>query len=411
MPVGDLLDWLDEQAVPGRIWFVKRLSGNDTQLTGSHQAGPYIPKEFLFGVLPSLDRPNEANPRVVFDVCVDSHFDTRQVTAIWYNNRLRGGTRNEMRVTGWGGGGSALIDPDSTGALVVLSFPVQEGAAPCRVWVANDPPEEDFIESRIGHPVEPGKPLIWKPDDPENRTLFSTEARPSSCMLTPETIPPEWLMAFPSGAEVVRKAISMRPDHGLDMDRRLLARRDCEFDIFRSLEEVVELPTIQAGFPTITDFLTLAQTVLQRRKSRSGRSLELHAREIFMEENLAEKKDFEWQPRIPGESPPDFLFPSLAAYTDPAFPAERLRLLAVKTTCKDRWRQVVREARRLDGRDRHLLTLQEGVSENQFAEMTSEQVRLVVPKALHGKYPSSVRPHLLTLESFVGDMRILNGHS
>jgi hypothetical protein len=406
MPVEDLLDWLEENARPGRIWFVKRLSGNDTQATGSHQAGPYIPKEFLLGVFPELNRPEAENPRVVFDVCVDSHSDMRQVQAIWYNNRVRRtGTRNEMRVTGWGGAGSALIDPDSTGA--VLSFPVSGFDAPCRVWVANDPPEEDIIENRLGRPVEPGIPIIWKADEPESLDIFTRPKRPSRCSLAPSAIPAEWLDEFPTGAEVVAKAIEMRPDTELDMDRRLLTRRACEYDIFRSLEEAVAMPTVQSGFSTLADFLSLAQTVLQGRKSRSGRSLELHAREIFLEENLEQGVDFDWQPRIPSESPPDFLFPSLNLYSDTAFPVSRLRLLAVKTTCKDRWRQVVKEARRLDGHDRHLLTLQEGVSESQFAEMTGDQVRLVVPKGLHESYPSSVRPHLISFESFIGDVRLL----
>ncbi len=41
---------------------------------------------------------------------------------------------------------------------------------------------------------------------------------------------------------------------------------------------------------------------------------------------------------------PDFLFPSAGAYHDTEFPVENLRMLAVKTTCKDRWRQILNEA-------------------------------------------------------------------
>ena len=71
--------------------------------------------------------------------------------------------------------------------------------------------------------------------------------------------------------------------------------------------------------------------------------------------------------------------PPKADYQDPGFPATRLRMLAVKTTCKDRWRQVLNEAARIPAK--HLLTLQEGVSENQFREMTESGVRLVVPNS------------------------------
>ena len=80
-------------------------------------------------------------------------------------------------------------------------------------------------------------------------------------------------------------------------------------------------------------------------------------------------------------------------------------MLAVKTTCKDRWWQILNEARRIDRK--HLLTLQEGVSEKQFREMEEAQVQLVVPEPLIKTYPKSVRPHLQTLESFIADIRLL----
>lgn len=147
------------------------------------------------------------------------------------------------------------------------------------------------------------------------------------------------------------------------------------------------------------------QTILQRRKARSGRSLELHTREIFLEEGLIEDTHFAHQPVSEQGKTPDFLFPSTTAYRDPTFPPEQLRMLAVKTTCKDRWRQILNEADRIPGK--HLLTLQEGVSETQFGEMTNAGVRLVVPLGLTDKFPKSVQPHLQSLESFIGDVRLL----
>ena len=80
-------------------------------------------------------------------------------------------------------------------------------------------------------------------------------------------------------------------------------------------------------------------------------------------------------------------------------------MLAVKTTCRDRWRQILNEADRIPAK--HLLTLQEGVSEGQFAEMTGAGVQLVIPAKLMDSFPKSVRPHLQTLESFIGDVRLL----
>ena len=81
-------------------------------------------------------------------------------------------------------------------------------------------------------------------------------------------------------------------------------------------------------------------------------------------------------------------------------------MLAVKTTCKDRWRQILAEADRIG--TKHLLTLQEGISERQFQEMVDAGVQLVVPEPLKEKFPSSVREHLQTVESFIADVRLLN---
>jgi hypothetical protein len=272
----------------------------------------------------------------------------------------------------------------------------------CHVWVCDHDTEEDLIEERIG-PVEPGQPVIWTVDESEFRET-GAPAR-TSCWLARGAIPPEWLIRFPTGAEVVRRTVDLRPLSSLSVDERLLKRRDCEFEIFRSVEEAIELSTIRSGFDSIEEFIARAQSILQRRKARSGRSLELHMREIFLEENLREGEDFQHQPEAEPGHRPDFLFPSAAAYRNREFPDAWLRMLAVKTTCKDRWRQILNEAHRIERK--HLLTLQEGVSERQFREMVEAQVQLVVPAPLIDSYPKSVRPHLQTVESFIADVRLL----
>ena len=91
---------------------------------------------------------------------------------------------------------------------------------------------------------------------------------------------------------------------------------------------------------------------------------------------------------------------------DEAFPADRLMMLAVRATARDRWRQVLTEADRV--RIKHLLTVQRGVSENQFREMVRSGVKLVVPAPLVHQYPRSVQPHVQSLESFMADVRLLN---
>ncbi len=404
MALYDVTEWMDEYSKPEHIWYIKRLSGNDTLANKSHQAGPYIPKKILFDIFPSIHDQNVENPRKEFYLMIDSHPDARQATVIWYNNKYRGGTRNEARITNLGGGASALLDPESTGSLAVFSFRRDENreADCCHVWVCRHETEEDQVEDRIG-PIQPGE---WRLKDFGQPDLFDIKRPDNSCWLKSQDIPTDWLIKFPTGAEIIQKTLDFRPSHGVDIDQRLIKRRNCEFEIFQSVEEAIALPRIKEGFDNVTDFVTFAQSLLQRRKARSGHSLELHAKAIFIEENLGEEKDFQHQPHSEPGKRPDFLFPNQSCYQDPTFPEKNLRMLAVKTTCKDRWRQILNEANRIP--NKHLLTLQEGVSENQFREMQEANVKLVVPKPIISTYPKSVQPHLQTLESFVADVRLLN---
>jgi hypothetical protein len=405
--VDDLQSWLNEVVGSGFIWYVKRLSGNDTLANGSHQAGPYIPKDFLFRIFPSLNRPTVLNPDLWVEFDIDSHSERRHIRIIWYNNKLHGKTRNEARLTNFGGSRSALLDPENTGSLAVFAFALDDSgvAHECHIWVCKDLIEEALVEDRIG-PVEPGTWTIWSASGVVQRLPSIEKPSPkASCWLGAADIPKTWLKTFPSGLEIIHKAIEISPAAGMLADLRLLQRRACEYEIFKSLEEAVELPSIKKGFSNVDEFISKAQTILQRRKARSGRSLELHMKEIFREEGLIEGHDFSHQPESESGKKPDFLFPSESSYRDSGFVSDRLRMLAVKTTCKDRWRQILNEADRV--REKHLLTLQDGISENQFREMTTAGVRLVVPQPLVALYPKNVKPHLLTINSFIDSIRQL----
>jgi hypothetical protein len=297
----------------------------------------------------------------------------------------------------------------------------------CEVWVCSSVEEEDLVEDRFG-PVEPGawmyirgdaealgrRRLPYVPDDVPDPTgrYFTIEPDPAQlsfilgrpvdrdCRLAADKIPAEWLAEFPSGETIINKSASMRPSYiRLAPDKRLLKRRDCEYEVFLSIEEAVVLPEIEKGFSSVDAFVSFANSVTNRRKARSGRSLELHAKRIFEEEQVP---SFSHDQVSEGRKRPDFLFPSTDAYHDLSFPQDRLRMLAAKTTCKDRWRQVVDEAARIDVK--HLLTLQEGVTDNQFSQMERAGIQLVVPKPLHTKYPTSLRDKLMSFHDFIKEV-------
>ncbi|WP_020180253.1 type II restriction endonuclease [Methylopila sp. M107] len=402
MATADIFDWIDTYARPGHLWCAKRLSANDTGLTGGHQNGPLIIREVLYRMFPRLAAAEPSVREDFFDLYIDSHTDHRRARAVWYDSKTEGRFTNLGKPTR-----SAFLDPDSTGALVVFAFVLSEdgAATECHAWLCDRGQEEDLFEERLG-PVEPKLFVVWEPGSIAPSLLAIPGPTAANCRLAPGDIPAAWLTKFPTGEEIIRKTIEFRPAAGTDVDRRLMRRRQCEYEMFQSVEEATYTPRITAGFTSITGFLGLAQTILQSRKSRSGNSLEIHTREIMKEEGLGQDKDFAYKPVIEEGLRPDFLFPTKALYDDPAFPSERLRMLAAKTTCKDRWRQILNEASRIPRK--HLLTLQEGVSVGQWNEMNGAGVTLVVPSELHTKYPEDVRPHLVSLESFLGDVRLLN---
>ena len=180
-----------------------------------------------------------------------------------------------------------------------------------------------------------------------------------------------------------------------DVDNLLLKRRELEFAVFKRIEELHVAPRIAKGFKSVGEFFEYSLAVANRRKSRTGRSLELNLAQIFKDSKLR----YETQAITENRKRPDFLFPSRVDYANREFPSDKLQMMAAKTCCKDRWRQVLSEANRIAVK--HLFTLQEGISENQFAEMKAGGVALVVPAPNRKCFPASIREDLSTLNDFV----------
>lgn len=86
----------------------------------------------------------------------------------------------------------------------------------------------------------------------------------------------------------------------------------------------------------------------------------------------------------------------------PAFSLKKAFVTRIKTTCKDRWRQVLNEAKRI--KEKHIMTIQQGISKKQLNEMRGAGVRLIVPLGYHGQYPPSDM-RILKVEEFVGMVR------
>lgn len=91
------------------------------------------------------------------------------------------------------------------------------------------------------------------------------------------------------------------------------------------------------------------------------------------------------------------------------FSIKNLCTLAAKTTCKDRWRQILNEANRLRDDNKYLCTMQQGITAAQMDEMQAEKVILVVPRQYHSAYPKDYRNRLWTLGRFVEFVKKMEG--
>ena len=143
------------------------------------------------------------------------------------------------------------------------------------------------------------------------------------------------------------------------------------------------------------EFLGFSLSILNRRKSRAGKSLEHHLSTIFTSANLK----FEEQVITEDKKKPDFIFPGGKEYHDMNFPVEKLVLLGAKTTLKDRWRQVISEADRIQ--HKHLFTLQGKISNNQLKEMKDADIHLVLPNSKLASIPSAYIKDVIDLKQFI----------
>lgn len=184
-----------------------------------------------------------------------------------------------------------------------------------------------------------------------------------------------------------------------DPDAALIAWMEREEALFRTLERHIVGERLKAGFgsgePDVDAFVKFSLSVQNRRKSRAGYALENHLESILRSWRV----NYSRGGKTENNARPDFLFPGASEYRSPTFPEARLTMLGVKSTCKDRWRQILSEAARI--RPKHLLTLEPGITENQTAEMQSQSVQLVLPKALHPTYSSAQQAWLIDLGSFL----------
>lgn len=211
--------------------------------------------------------------------------------------------------------------------------------------------------------------------------------------------------SFPKTAEFSQLARLTLPEVNArdDPDAALIAWLDHEEALFRRLERRVVAERLEQGFVTaegtdVDGFISFSLGVQNRRKSRMGHSLENHIAAVLDAHDVSYVRGAVTE----HNQKPDFLFPSLEAYQAATDGDPALTMLGAKSTCKDRWRQVLAEAAKIP--QKHLLTLEPGITEPQTAQMKASALQLVVPQDIHQTYTSNQQIWLWSVREFISSL-------
>ena len=365
----------------GKRAFCKMLSANDTGKTGGHQSGIYIPKTAV-SILFDVPGKRGENKKKYVKIRWQNDFTTDSVFT-YYGK----GTRNEYRITRFGRG-FELLQEKHTGDLFVF---VQLDAEDYEGFLLSSEDDIDAFLNYFGmSPADTG--LIEKQRDSADSEM---ERRMAQFIAAMGTSFPETKRMSEEARFIFDAVYNERQKIIQNPDERLLDWIQTEYVLFRKIEDALYGDKVYHGFDSMDTFIAVANSILNRRKSRAGKSLENHLAAIFDGNSLS----YDAQLRSEGHKTPDFIFPGGDVYHNMSFDFHKLVFLGAKTTCKDRWRQVITEADRIPVK--HLFTLQQGISEAQMEEMKTENVVLVVPKAYIKNYPAPYKKDIMDLQTFI----------
>lgn len=380
--MSELLNNAIDSVRNSRSAFCRFITGNDAGTTGGHQGGFYVPKD----AAPILfEKPGQKGENKQKSVVIRWQNDFSTDSHMKYYGR---GTRNEYRITYFGRNFPFLQD-EYVGSLLVLSKFDEENYS--GFVLSADEDIDDFLNyfslspNQTNHLIDVER---FVPESVLNSLIVDFVAKFDSF---PETV----VMAV--GAQGCYNTANRISDSDLlnCPDKNLLAWIDTEYALFKRLEDKVYSERILRPFTTVEDFVQSANEILNRRKARAGKSLEHHLATLFKMNKLV----FEEQAVTEDNKKPDFLFPNSECYHNLQFPGEDLVLLGAKTTCKDRWRQVLTEGDRIF--EKHLFTLQQGISRNQLREMRDSRLTLVVPSQNIQSFPREYQSSLMDLKAFI----------
>lgn len=382
--MNEILDSAIVKVRVSKAAFCKFITANDAGATGSHQRGFYVPIQtwpLLFDREGVKGSNMERDVEIMWqnDFSTKSHFKYYGV-----------GTRNEYRITNFGRNFPFLEDSHVGDLLIIARVDNEEYYG--YVLSSDDDIETFFATFNISSATT-------------NQLIDTAHLRLPGIQLEEcfNQFVANLRGEYPSTIEMSRRAREgYNALHKLDDDRKISENCDnllcswieAEYLLFRKVEGHWDAKHRPDNMTT-EQLIEYANKLTNRRRSRAGKSLEHHLAAVFKASDLK----FEEQMTTENNEKPDFIFPGSQEYHCFEFPAEGLTMLGAKTTCKDRWRQVLNEAARID--HKYLFTLQQGISRNQLKEMKECNLTLVVPHKYKTFYDRSFWDDIESLGSFV----------
>ena len=257
---------------------LKFISPNDVGQTGSHQCGYYLPVRAwkLYSPHPPDDGVNaESEVRIIWQ-------DGRETSSRikWYGK----GTRHEFRLTRFGRD-FPWLKADNIGNLLIL---IPEKSSEFQGYVLDTEEDIEFLEESLGIEFVNN----WAVYDPENIVGMGTaEENEELCIQRWFNRNVSHLTDFPSTSDLSNMAWDVigeciRGYMSCSLDNQLIKARDIEYELFKEVERTYCRRMINKAFDSVDDFLKAASSIMNRRKARSGRSLEYIVRRILINSGL-----------------------------------------------------------------------------------------------------------------------------
>ena len=288
---------------------LKFISRNNVGLTGSHECGFYLPK-IVYGLFTPHPPEKGANSKHDLSVTWQDGRITESVVT-WYGT----GTRSEYRLTRFGQDFPFLNEGVVGDMLVLIATSPNEALA----YVLDFDDDIEEIQATLGVDAF-GQWGVYKDGAAQQ------EENEDACVERRIRLFAAALSSFPdngvfSGTTRDILIECLKGFSSLSPDKALVKAYSVEYEIFQAVERQVCGNQVSGKlFRNIDEFLKVASSIMNRRKSRAGRSLENHVESLLNAAGVPHKM----RPDLGPDGTPDIIIPSVDAYFSKDYPADRI---------------------------------------------------------------------------------------